>query len=93
MVLASRDQMCINREVQKLPQYAQRTTCHFLGLSCMFHRNVNGDIISNLYHNQSTPDRGIMDIEDLFSFGTKRNVCFNIELRSRFVRIISLAMK
>ena len=74
MVLASRDQMCINQDVRGLPRYAQRATCHFLGLTCPYHRNVNGDIISDLFHVQPPRERELMDIEDLYAYGRRRNV-------------------
>lgn len=74
MVLASRDQMCINQDVQGLPRYAQRATCHFLGLTCPYHRNVNSDIISDLFHVEPPRERELMDIEDLYAYGKRRNV-------------------
>ena len=74
MVLASRDQMCINQDVKGLPRYAQRATCHFLGLTCPYHRNVNSDIISDLFHVEPPRERELMDIEDLYAYGKRRNV-------------------
>ena len=74
MVLASRDQMCINQDVRNLPHYAQRASCHFLGLTCPFHRNVNGDILFEMYHTQAPKERDLMDIEDLYALGKRRNV-------------------
>lgn len=80
MVLASRDQMCINQDVRNLPHYAQRATCHFLGLTCPYHRNVNGDIISDFYHPPPQRERELMDIEDLYAYGKRRNVWMCFEL-------------
>ena len=93
MVLASRDQMCINQDVRNLPHYAQRASCHFLGLTCPFHRNVNGDILFEMYHTQPPKERDLMDIEDLYALGKRRNVWIQLYVWDRFVPITWLAMK
>ena len=74
IAMGSREQMCTNQEVKKASSYAQRTMCRSLGMRCAFYRNACFHVNTNIYNNDALPNNGIMDIEDLVAYGTKRNV-------------------
>ncbi|CAG8526701.1 10742_t:CDS:10 [Paraglomus brasilianum] len=71
-VLGSRDQLCINNTVQKLPHSAARNmVCRHLvkKKACQFHKNVN------ITKTDTKFEREIMDIEEVVSFGKDHGAC------------------
>jgi regulator of telomere elongation helicase 1 len=72
-VLGSRDQMCINPEVQAETGNAAKThMCRLkvLTRSCGFHSRVE-----KVKDSRDVQEAGIMDIEDLVKVGTKQRCC------------------
>ena len=74
MVMGSREQLCCNEEVRKQPQFVQMNMCKHLGQSCLYHRKLTGDHADELYYGKQVPDKGLMDIEDLYKYGQKKGV-------------------
>ena len=74
MVLGSREQLCCNPDVQQLPQYAQQHTCKQLGLTCKYYRQLQGEQVHEIYYGKTLPDKGSMDIEDLYKYCKRKEV-------------------
>ena len=71
-VLGSRQQSCLNPQVQNLPSSAANQACRSLVAkrACKWHYNVDKFLKSNPDSNTN-----VLDIEDLSKLGTTRTVC------------------
>ena len=72
--MGSREQMCTNKEVKNASSYAQRNMCKSLGMNCPFYRNACNHAKTDIFNDESIPNKGLMDIEDLVSYGTRHYV-------------------
>ena len=73
MVLGSREQLCVNQNVQSQPSYTQKTLCRSLGTTCPYYIDRQG--FGSHFYGKSLPHNGLMDIEDLYAYGMKYNKC------------------
>lgn len=73
MVLGSREQLCVNQNVRNQPSYAQKALCRSLGSMCPYNCDRQG--LGSRFYEMSLPYNGLMDIEDLYTFGMKHNKC------------------
>lgn len=89
MVLGSREQLCCNPDVQNLPPYAQQHNCKQLGPMCKYHRLLQGEHIHEIYYGNTLPNRGLMDIEDLYKYCSRKEVHLSFSIHSRFALISS----
>lgn len=71
-VLGSRQQSCLNPQVQQLPSTAANQACRSLVAkrACKWHYNVERFLKANPDSNTT-----VMDIEDLYKLGTTRTLC------------------
>lgn len=74
--MGSREQLCSNEDVRSRPVFAQKQVCQHLGGQCKPRINLSGKHAHDIY-NSDLPRKGLMDIEDLYKFGRKKNVHFH----------------
>lgn len=74
MCLGSREQLCCNPEVHKLPTYAQKVVCNNLGMMCHFRRQPISEKVHDLYYGNHKREN-MLDIEDLYKTYRKQSVC------------------
>lgn len=74
MVMGSREQLCCNPEVRSQPQYAQKHICRQLGNNCVYRQKLSVEKINDIYYGNVLPDRGLMDIEDLYKYSKSKGV-------------------
>ena len=85
--MGSREQLCINPSIRNQPVYAQKALCHN-GDKCDF-RGIRSNILNHFYDPGFLPKEGLLDIEDLYAFGTKKSICPYYLTRSEQISIES----
>ena len=74
VILGSREQQCIQAEIRKQPASVQKALCRSLGYNCPYRRSLDIKSSIDIFYNKSIPNNGLMDIEDLYSYGQKHSV-------------------